>query len=51
MKNKKAKKCRHDWVFIECNTCGHWEQECIKCGKSKCSEITKKERTVKKKEL
>lgn len=42
-KNKhKKKSCKHKRSDInECNACGHTEEYCFDCGKSRCSENDK----------
>lgn len=36
-KPKTKKKCEHDWEQMLCDSCGHEELYCLKCGAQECS--------------
>lgn len=29
--------CKHDWEIIECGSCNHYQEGCVKCGKTRCN--------------
>ncbi len=43
MKKQKKKKCRHKNTDVnQCNACGHGEEYCFDCEKSRCSKTKNK---------